>query len=102
MIPENFGRAVVTWGTTTVCTDPHEIGNVMGIDGIKFMLENGRKTAVRHYVLAPSCVPAVPELESSGAEFTAEEIGQILDMDDVIGIAEIMSESITITTECIK
>lgn len=90
MIPENFGRAVVTWGTTTVCTDPHEIGNVMGIDGIKFMLENGRKTAVRHYVLAPSCVPAVPELESSGAEFTAEEIGQILDMDDVIGIAEIM------------
>lgn len=90
MIPENFGRAVVTWGTTTVCTDPHEIANVMGIDGIRFMLENGRKTAMRHYVLAPSCVPAVPGLESSGAEFSASEIREILDMDDVIGVAEIM------------
>ena len=90
MIPENFGRAVVCWGTTTVCTDPHEIGNVMGMDGIKFMLENGRKTALRHLVLAPSCVPAVPGLESSGAVFKAGDIAEILDMDDVVGIAEIM------------
>ncbi len=90
MIPENLGRAASVWGTTTVCTDPHEIANVMGIDGVKFMLENGRKQAVRHFVLAPSCVPAVPGLESSGAEFGAEEIGRILDMDGVVGIAEIM------------
>ncbi len=90
MIPENFGRAVVLWGTTTICTDPHEIANVMGIDGIRFMLENGRKTAIRQYVLAPSCVPAVPGLESSGAEFTYKEIKEILDMEDVVGIAEIM------------
>ncbi len=90
MIPENFGRAVVTWGTTTICTDPHEIANVMGIEGIKFMLENAEKTSVRHYVLAPSCVPAVPGLESCGAEFTSEKIREILDMDNVIGIAEIM------------
>ncbi len=87
MIPEQFGRAVVPWGTTTVCTDPHEIANVLGIDGVKFMLENGRKSLLRQFVLAPSCVPAVPGLEYSGAEFGAEEIGEILDMDGVVGIA---------------
>ncbi|MBR1759425.1 MAG: adenine deaminase [Lachnospiraceae bacterium] len=90
MIPENFGRQAVTWGTTTVCTDPHEIGNVMGIPGVEFMLESGRQCAIRHYVLAPSSVPAVPGLESTGAAFFAKEIGELLDKDDVVGIAEIM------------
>jgi len=90
MIPENFARAVVPWGTTTVCTDPHEIGNVCGIPGVKFMLESGRQTALRHLVLAPSCVPSVPGLESTGASFGAKEIAELLDTDDVVGIAEIM------------
>ncbi len=90
MIPENFGRQAVTWGTTTVCTDPHEIGNVMGIPGVDFMLESGRRCAIRHYVLAPSSVPAVPKLESTGATFLAKEVGELLDKDDVVGIAEIM------------
>ncbi len=90
MIPEQFGRAVVPWGTTAVCTDPHEIANVLGIDGVKFMLENGKKSLLRQYVLAPSCVPAVPGLENSGAEFGEKEIEEILDMDGVVGIAEIM------------
>lgn len=90
MIPENLSRAILPWGTTTICTDPHEIGNVMGVDGVKFMLENAKKSALRQYVLAPSCVPAVPELESTGAVFGAEEVGELLDMDGVVGIAEIM------------
>jgi adenine deaminase len=90
MIPENFSRAVVPWGTTTVCTDPHEIGNVMGIPGVEFMLRNGGRSALRHYVLAPSCVPSVPGLEGSGAVFGAKEIAAILDMPGVVGIAEIM------------
>lgn len=90
MIPENLSRAILPWGTTTICTDPHEIGNVMGIDGVRFMLDNAKKSALRQYVLAPSCVPAVPELESTGASFGAKEVGEILDMDDVVGIAEIM------------
>lgn len=59
MIPEQLSRAVLPWGTTTICTDPHEIGNVMGIEGVEFMLENAKKSALRQYVLAPSCVPAV-------------------------------------------
>lgn len=90
MIPENLSRAIIPWGTTTICTDPHEIGNVMGIEGVKFMLENAKKSVLRQYVLAPSCVPAVPGLESAGAAFGAKEVGELLDMDDVIGIAEIM------------
>lgn len=93
MIPENFGRAVVPWGTTTVCTDPHEIANVMGIDGVKFMLENGRRSALRHFILAPSCVPSSPGFENSGAVFTAKEVGELLDLPDVVGIAEIMDFS---------
>lgn len=90
MIPENLSRAVVPWGTTTICTDPHEIGNVMGLEGISFMIENAKASSLRQYVLAPSCVPAVPGLENSGAEFTDKEIEQILGMEHVIGIAELM------------
>ena len=49
MIPEQLSRAVLPWGTTTICTDPHEIGNVMGIEGVEFMLENAKKSALRQY-----------------------------------------------------
>ena len=90
MIPEQFARAVLPWGTTTVVTDPHEIGNVMGIEGVKFMLENAKNTPLRQYVLAPSCVPSVPALEGGGAAFHAEEIADLLDTPGVIGIAEVM------------
>ena len=90
MIPENLARAILPWGTTTICTDPHEIGNVMGLDGVRFMLENAKKSKLRQYVLAPSCVPSLPGMENAGAEFFAREVGELLDMDDVIGIAEIM------------
>ncbi|MCC8126707.1 MAG: amidohydrolase family protein [Clostridiales bacterium] len=90
MIPENLSRAILPWGTTTVCTDPHEIGNVMGIDGVSFMLDNAKLSSLRQYVLAPSCVPSVPGKESTGAVFTAKEVADMLDMDDIVGIAEIM------------
>lgn len=90
LIPENLSRAILPWGTTTICTDPHEIANVMGIDGVEFMLENAKKSKLRQYVLAPSCVPAVVGLEHSGANFTDKEIKKMLAMDEVIGIAEIM------------
>ncbi len=66
MIPEQFARAVLPCGTTTVVTDPHEIGNVMGIRGVEFMIENSKYTPLRQYILAPSCVPSVPELEGAG------------------------------------
>lgn len=90
LIPSQVARAIVPWGTTTICTDPHEIANVMGVDGVRFMLEDGKRTALRHYVLAPSCIPAVPELECAGASFGAKEVGEILDLPGVVGVAEMM------------
>lgn len=90
MVPENFGKQAIVWGTTTAVTDPHEIGNVMGIDGVAYMLESALRSPLRQYVLAPSCVPAVPALEGAGAAFFAAEVADLLDRDGVIGIAEIM------------
>src|SRR5437763_1587669 len=63
--PAEFARAVVPHGVTTVVTDPHEIGNVLGLAGIRFMLEDARRAPLSVYVNAPSCVPAT-DLETSG------------------------------------
>lgn len=93
LLPEELSRMVVPLGTTTVCTDPHEIGNVLGIEGVRFMLENAKSSSLRQYVLAPSCVPSMPEFETTGAVFGAKEVGQLLDMPEVIGIAELMDFS---------
>ena len=90
MIPENFGKAAVLWGTTTAATDPHEIANVMGLEGVFFMLESAKKSPLRIYTLAPSCVPAVPSVESAGADFDSYEIMRMLEEENVIGVAEIM------------
>ncbi len=90
LIPQWAARAILPWGTTTICTDPHEMANVAGRKGVAFMLENARKAGLRQYVLAPSCVPAVPALESAGASFSAEDVVELLDMPGVIGVAEMM------------
>ena len=90
MIPENFGKAAVLWGTTTAVTDPHEIANVMGINGVKYMLESATHSPLRIFTLAPSCVPAVPNVESAGATFTDVDIYQLLQEENVIGVAEVM------------
>lgn len=90
MLPENFARAVVVCGTTSVVTDPHEIGNVMGVDGVRFMLENGKKAPIRMYSLVPSCVPSVVEAEGSGASFGVDEVNALMDEDGILGVAEVM------------
>jgi len=90
MIPENFGRAVALCGSTCVITDPHEIGNVMGVDGVKFMLESGKKSPMRVYALVPSCIPSVEGAEGSGAKFTVKEVEELLDEEGILGIAEVM------------
>lgn len=90
MTPQNFGKAAVTWGTTTAITDPHEIANVMGIDGVIYMLESAKRSPLRIFTLVPSCVPAVPIVENAGASFGAEEVKQLLKKPNVIGIAEVM------------
>ncbi|MEQ2676425.1 adenine deaminase C-terminal domain-containing protein [Enterocloster citroniae] len=90
LTPEEFGNAAIRCGTTAVFVDPHEIANVMGIPGIDYMLENAKRSPVRQYNLAPSCVPSVPGLEGSGAEFGPKEIELILEKDGVVGVAEVM------------
>jgi len=90
MVPENFGKAAVVWGTTTAVTDPHEIANVSGVPGVKYMLESARHSPLRIFTLAPSCVPAVPSVESAGASFLKEEVQELLKEEEVIGIAEVM------------
>lgn len=90
MTPKNFGEAVLPFGTTTVVTDPHEISNVCGIDAVKYMQECGKEVPMRQYILAPSCVPAVLNRENSGAVFTYKEIEELLNLDMVIGLAEVM------------
>lgn len=90
LTPENFGRAAILCGTTSVFVDPHEIANVLGIDGVKFMVENAKTSPVRQFNLAPSCLPSVPGAEGNGAEFGPEEIARLLETEGVYGIAEVM------------
>jgi len=90
MTPENFAYTVLPHGTTTVVADPHETAKVNGIQGVRFMLDNAKKAQLRQFFLAPSCVPAVPNLENSGAVFKEKEISELLDTPGIIGIGEVM------------
>lgn len=91
MIPKNFAKAVIPQGTTTVITDPHEIGNVCGIEGVEYMLENSEGLPMRQFVLAPSCVPAVLGKENAGASFDSKEVAYLMENHErVIGLAEVM------------
>lgn len=90
MTPRNFAKAVIPHGTTTVVTDPHEIANVYGVEGVEYMHNSSEGLPMRQYVLAPSCVPAVLGLENSGASFDYTHIEKLFEMDRVIGIGEVM------------
>lgn len=90
MTPRNFAKAVIPTGTTTVVTDPHEIANVFGVRAVKYMHEASEGLPMRQFIDIPSCVPAVPGLEYSGASFFAKEIEELCSLDRVIGLAEVM------------
>ncbi len=90
MTLSNVAKALLIHGTTTIACDPHEIANVMGVEGVKYIIESSKDTPMMTCVLAPSCVPSVVGLETSGAEFLKEEIKEILESDSVIGLGEVM------------
>ncbi|MBN2615292.1 MAG: adenine deaminase [Bacteroidales bacterium] len=90
LIPSEFARLAVTHGTVCTVSDPHEIANVLGIDGVKFMIENGKKVPFKFYFGAPSCVPATP-FETSGARFTPDELDTLLKMDEIHYLSEMMN-----------
>lgn len=88
--PPQFARAVVPRGTTTVVTDPHEIANVAGADGIRYMLAASEGLPLAVYVNLPSCVPAT-HMGTSGANLTAADLVGLADLPRVIGLAEFMN-----------
>jgi adenine deaminase len=91
LMVDQFARAALPWGTTTVVIDPHEIANVFGLDGVRALLEAARDVPLDYFVMVSSCVPASP-FESGGAEVTAEDIARFLfEEERAIGVAEMMN-----------
>ncbi len=88
-VPE-FARAVVPRGTTTVVTDPHEIANVLGAPGIRYMLDSSEGLPLRVFAMASSCVPAT-DMETSGAKLEAADLEALFEHPRVIGLAEVMN-----------
>ena len=88
--PAEFAKAVVAHGTTTVITDPHEITNVMGIDGVEYMIQASQNLPIDVRFMMPSCVPAT-EIDESGAELDCKDIDLYLDNKKVLGLAEMMN-----------
>jgi adenine deaminase len=90
LMVDEFARAVLPHGTTSVVVDPHEVANVFGLRGVRALLESAGQVPLGYYVMVPSCVPA-SRFEASGATVTAEDVGAFLrERGDVIGLAEVM------------
>ena len=90
LCPSRFAEAVVPHGTTCTISDPHEIANVLGVEGIQYMIEDTR--VLKIYYTAPSCVPATP-FETSGAVLPAQTIETLFDRYPLIGLGEVMNFS---------
>lgn len=89
VIPEIFSGLLIKRGVMTCIADPHEIANVLGEDGIEFMIENSRKSLIDIYFMMPSCVPSV-EFEDNGAELSADSLGRFIKNTNVLGLGEVM------------
>ena len=90
LIPSEFARLAVRHGTIASVSDPHEIANVLGMKGIRFMINNGKKVPFKFYFGASSCVPAT-QFETSGANLGVKEIDELLQMDDIHYLSEMMN-----------
>jgi len=88
--PRRYAEVVVPQGTTTICWDPHEIGNVSGLAGLRWAIEAAAGLPLRVVVLAPSCVPSAPGLERGGAVFGPDEMREMLRWPEIAGVAEVM------------
>ena len=90
LVPSEFARIAVTHGTVATVSDPHEIANVLGVEGVKFMINNGKKTPFKFNFGAPSCVPATT-FESAGAVIDSEDIKTLMAHPDIKYLAEMMN-----------
>lgn len=90
LLPARYAEIVLAQGTTAVFWDPHELANVLGIEGVRFAIEASRNLPLQVMVAAPSSVPSTPGLEMSGADFAGQEMQTLLSWPDVCGVAEVM------------
>ncbi len=88
--PEKFAELVIPFGTGTVIADPHEIANVKGLDGIRFMIESAKQSLLDVKFMLPSCVPALP-FEDAGANLFAQDLAELIDNENVYGLGEMMN-----------
>ncbi len=86
-----YARAVVPHGTVGIYWDPHEVANVVGLDGVKVMVEDARRTPLKAMVTTPSCVPAVPGFEDTGAAIGPDDVEETMSWDAVVGLGEMMN-----------
>jgi adenine deaminase len=99
MLPHHYASVIVPQGTTTIFWDPHELANVLGLDGIRYAVQASRNLPLRFIVQASSCVPAAPGLEIAGADFKADEIRELMSWPDVAGLAEVMDMRAVLETQ---
>ena len=90
LVPSEFARLAVPHGTVATVADPHEIGNVLGIDGVRYMIRNGKQVPFYFYFGAPSCVPAT-SFETAGASLTVDEIRSLVEIDKLKYLSEMMN-----------
>lgn len=90
LVPSEFARMAVVHGTVATVSDPHEIANVLGIEGVRYMIENGKKVPLKFNFGAPSCVPATT-FESAGAVLDAAAVKQLLEMPEIRYLSEMMN-----------
>ena len=88
--PTQFARAVIPRGVTSIIADPHEIANVKGLDGIRYIIEDSKETPLDVYIMLPSCVPAT-NFENAGAVLEAEDLKVLVNEERVIGLGEMMN-----------
>ncbi|MDY7036673.1 MAG: amidohydrolase family protein, partial [Thermodesulfobacteriota bacterium] len=90
LLPSRLAAALLPHGTTTIISDPHEIANVMGIDGVYFMIKESQSIPFDVFFMAPSCVPAT-HLETSGAQLSVSDLAKLKNEPRILGLAEMMN-----------
>ena len=91
LTPAEFARAVIPHGTTSMFTDPHEIANVLGLEGVRMMHDEALMQPVNIFTQMPSCAPSAPGMETTGFEITAEDVAEAMQWEGIIGLGEMMN-----------
>ncbi len=91
LTPAEFARAVIPHGTTSMFTDPHEIANVLGLDGVRMMHDEALLQLVNIFTQMPSCAPSAPGLETTGYEITPDDVAEAMTWPGIIGLGEMMN-----------